>query len=137
MSKEQEKIEHIMKKLDCTEEEAKDVIATDYIIDHGGRTPYDLDPELEKAMMKFANITDRKSQKTDNLRGKVKRAQPGKEEIIKLLAETLENAGYFNINVENPTKIITFSAKGIDERTKKDKILNFKLDLSAPRAKKA
>lgn len=125
-----------MKCLNCTEEEAKDVIATDYIIDHKGRTQYDIDPKLEKEMMKFANITDRKSQKTDNQRGKTKRVQPGKEEIIKLLAETLKNAGYSDILIENPTKIITFSTKIVDEKTKQDKILNFKLDLSAPRAKK-
>lgn len=137
MTKEQKQIEHIMKWLECTEEEAKDIIKTDYIIDHGGRTPYDIDPKLEKEMMKLANITDRKSQKTDNQRGKVKRVQPGKEEIINFLAEMLENAGYLNINVENPTKIITFSAKTVDEKTKQDKILNFKLDLSASRAKKS
>ena len=137
MTKEQKQIEHIMKCLDCTEEEARDVIATDYIIDHGGRTPYDIDPKLEKEMMKLANINSRKSQKADNQRGKVKRAQPGKEEIIKFLAETLRNAGYLNIKVENPTKIITFSAKTTDEKTNQDKILNFKLDLSAPRAKKS
>lgn len=132
--KDRRSIEHIMNCLDCTEEEAKDVIATDYIIDHGGRTPYDLDEKTEKEMIKlYARVNDRKSKnKEKSQRGKVKRMQPGKEEIIKILAQTLEEYGYLNISVENPTKIITFSAK--DE--KNDKILNFKLDLTATRAKK-
>ena len=124
-----------MKCLDCTEEEAKDVIATDYIIDHGGRTPYDLDKATEKEMLKlYAHVNDRKSKdKEKSQRGKVKRVQPGKEEIIKLLAETLKENGYCDISIENPTKIITFSANDIEN----GKILNFKIDLSAPRAKKA
>ena len=82
-------------------------------------------------MLKLANIKDRRSKSKDNQRGKVKRAQPGKAEIINFLAETLKNAGYFNINIENPTKIITFSAK------EEEKTLNFKLDLSVPRVKKS
>lgn len=132
--KDRKSVAHIMKCLDCTEEEAKDVIATDYIIDHGGRSPYDLDKETEKLMLKlYSHVTDRKSKdKEKSQRGKVKRMQPGKEEIIKILAQTLEEYGYLNISIENPTKIITFSAK--DE--KNDKILNFKLDLTATRAKK-
>lgn len=133
---EKETIAHLMKCLECTEEEAKDIIKTDYIIDHGGRTPYDLDPTLEKEIKKLINVTDRKSKDPNSQRGKIKKAQPGKAEIISFLAETLENAGYLNIKVENPTKIITFSAKTVDEKTKEDKILNFKLDLTAPRAKK-
>ena len=133
---EKETIKNLMKRLECTEEEAKDIIKTDYIIDHGGRTPYDLDPTLEKEIKKLINVTDRKSKDPNNQRGKTQRVQPGKAEIIKFLADSLKNAGYSDILIENPTKIITFSSKTVDEKTKQDKILNFKLDLSAPRAKK-
>ena len=44
-AKEQKQIENIMVNLKCTREEAEDVLKWDKVIDQGGRTPFDLDPE--------------------------------------------------------------------------------------------
>ena len=38
-------VEKLMRLLDCTQEEALDVIEKDKIIDRGGRTEFDLDKE--------------------------------------------------------------------------------------------
>jgi hypothetical protein len=49
---EEERKRRIMHNLQCTEEEAEDVMKWDKVIDQGGRTPYDLDPETEKMAKK-------------------------------------------------------------------------------------
>ena len=56
----EKQIENIMVNLKCTREEAEDVMKWDKVIDQGGRTPYDLDPEAEKMAKKMANVRERK-----------------------------------------------------------------------------
>ena len=48
MATKQQKIENLMKRLECTEEEALDIIKNDEIIDKGGRTEFDLPIDKEK-----------------------------------------------------------------------------------------
>jgi hypothetical protein len=106
-----EKVEKIMRLLDCTEEEALDVVATDEIIDKGGRTQYDLSKEQEKLAMKISGIKDRKSKSADNKRGKVRTENPTKSGIIAEIAEYLkENCGFAceNVEITNKERQIAF-----------------------------
>ena len=128
--KEKAKVNEIMRLLDCTEEEAIDVIETDKIIDKGGRTKYDLSKEQEKVAMKISAVNDRRAKdKENNQRGKVRAENPTKENIIaelsQFLAENSQN-GAENVEIVNKSKLITFQ---IGEKS-------FKLDLIEQRKKK-
>lgn len=109
--KEKQKVSKIMQLLNCTEEEAIDVIETDKIIDKGGRTPYDLSKEQEKLAMKISGVNERKSKSADNKRGKVRAENPTKSGIIAEIAEYLaENCGFAceNVEITNKERQIAF-----------------------------
>lgn len=109
--KEKQKVNKIMQLLNCTEEEAIDVIETDKIIDKGGRTPYDLSKEQEKLAMKISGVNERKSKSADNKRGKVRAENPTKSGIIAEIAEYLaENCGFAceNVEITNKERQIAF-----------------------------
>ena len=104
-------IEKHIKLLDCTREEAIDIIETDKIIDKGGRTQYDLSEEEEKIAIKISGIKDRKAKSVDNKRGKVRAENPTKSGIIAEIAEYLtENCGFAteNVTITNKERQITF-----------------------------
>ena len=107
-----EKVEKIMRLLDCTEEEALDVIATDEIIDKGGRTQYDLSKEKEKEALKMSAVKDRKAKdQKGNKRGKTRVENPTKSGIIAEIAEYLkENCGFTceNVEITNKERQIAF-----------------------------
>jgi hypothetical protein len=107
-----EKVEKIMRLLDCTEEEALDVIATDEIIDKGGRTQYDLSKEKEKEALKMSAVKDRKAKdQKENKRGKTRVENPTKSGIIAEIAEYLkENCGFTceNVEITNKERQIAF-----------------------------
>lgn len=109
---EKAKIEKLMRLLDCTEEEALDVIETDKIIDKGGRTKYDLPIEQEKMALKMSSVQDRKAKdKTTNMRGKVRAENPTKSGIISNLAEFLTEMSNFeceNVEITNKERQIAF-----------------------------
>ena len=109
--KEKEKVKEIMRLLNCTEEEAIDVIETDKVIDKGGRTPYDLSKEEEKIAMKISGVNERKAKSADNKRGKVRAENPTKSGIIAEIAEYLkENCGFAceNVEITNKERQIAF-----------------------------
>jgi hypothetical protein len=109
--KEKEKVKEIMRLLNCTEEEAIDVIETDKVIDKGGRTPYDLSKEEEKVAMKISGVNERKAKSADNKRGKVRAENPTKSGIIAEIAEYLkENCGFSceNVEITNKERQIAF-----------------------------
>lgn len=112
MAKKESQVEKIMRLLECTEEEALDVIQTDEIIDKGGRTKYDLTKEEEKAAMRFGAVKDRKAKdKEGNMRGKVRAENPTKSGIIAEIAEFLtENSGFAceNVEITNKERQIAF-----------------------------
>ena len=80
-----------MQKLGFSEEEIKDIIATDEAIDKGERVYFDLSPEKEKEAKKFAKAGTRKAPtvyKLDNAEGKRSRKEnPTKAAIIAELAK--------------------------------------------------
>lgn len=109
--KKAEKVKEIMRLLDCTEEEALDVIRTDEIIDKGGRTEYDLPIAEEKAALKIGRIDERKAKSTDNKRGKVRAENPTKSGIIAEIAEFLTEKSQFaceNVEITNKERQIAF-----------------------------
>lgn len=108
--KENARIEHIMKALKCTREEAIDVIETDKIIDKGGRTQYDLTKEQEKVAMKISAVNDRRAKdQENNKRGKVRAENVTKSDIIAKLAEFLTENGKENVKITNKERQIAFS----------------------------
>ena len=109
--KKAEKVKEIMRLLDCTEEEALDVIRTDEIIDKGGRTEYDLPIAEEKAALKIGRIDERKAKSADNKRGKVRVENPTKSGIIAEIAEFLTEKSQFaceNVEITNKERQIAF-----------------------------
>ena len=100
--------EKLMRKLNCSAEEAEDIIRTDKMIDRGERSPYDLDPEREKMAKKFANAGTRKAP-TANKRER--KSNPTKAGIIAELAtfltENSENACE-NVEITNKERQIAF-----------------------------
>ena len=129
MTSEQKRIDELVDKLGCSIAEAKDIIATDKIIDKGGRTAYDLSKEDEKIAKKWANAGVRKQPTVYKFDKKsTKKANPTKEGIISLLAECLKDCelNIENLEIPNSGKLITFSLDGN----------NFELDLKQKRAKK-
>lgn len=126
--KEQAKVKEIMRLLDCTEEEAIDVIKTDKIIDQGGRSPYDLPIEKEKEAKKIIAVKDRRAKDQEtNQRGKTRAENVTKSTIIAELADFLTENGKENVNITNKERQIAFS---IGET-------NFELTLVQKRAKKS
>ena len=110
--KKAEKVKEIMRLLDCTEEEALDVIRTDEIIDKGGRTEYDLPIAEEKAALKMSRVDERKAKSADNKRGKVRAENPTKSGIIAEIAEFLTEKSQFaceNVEITNKERQISFA----------------------------
>jgi hypothetical protein len=106
------KVQKIMSLLECTEEEALDVIETDEIIDKGGRTKYDLPKEQEKMAMKMSAVKERKAKdQATSQRGKTRAENPTKSGIIAEIAEYLkENCGFAceNVVITNKERQIAF-----------------------------
>ena len=130
------RIAEIQKALKCTEEEAIDVYETDYAIDHGQRTPYDLSPEEEKAAIKNwtsagykrtkAEIGEKAKPQIQNVELPTKKAPPvykfeGKTErpkneikcsiiaeLLEFLLENNEKIGFSNVEVVTVGKKIQF-----------------------------
>ena len=107
-----EKVKEIMRLLDCSEEEALDVVETDEIIDKGGRTKYDLTKEQEKIAMKISAVNERTAKnQVENKRGKVRAENPTKSGIISNLAEFLTEMSNFlceNVEITNKERQIAF-----------------------------
>lgn len=122
----EQEIIKLMTKLDLTREEAIQV----YLEDEG----IEINEEVERLTAKAkANKTDKiigkRESETPKKRTRERKANPIKEEIIKLLENALknyENLQISNVKIENVGKIITFKANNKD----------FKLDLIEKRVKK-
>jgi hypothetical protein len=109
--KEEEQISVIMRNLNCSREEAEDVMKWDKVIDQGGRTPFDLDPETEKMAKKLANVTERKKPTVYDFSKRERKANPTKGGIIaelhKFLAEMSEFATE-SVEITNKERQIAF-----------------------------
>lgn len=110
--KEEKILDNIMTALKCTYEEAEDVRKWDKVIDQGGRTPYDLDPEKEKQAKKYANAGTRKAPTVYDFSKRERKANPTKSGIISEIAEFLTEKSEFqteNVEITNKERQISFS----------------------------
>ena len=91
-------IQKIMRLLKCSEEEAKDVIASDKAIDKGERMPFDLDPATEKMAKKFANSKTKKKPTVYNFDTSTRKRKEDttKSGIISAIAKFLEENEEFS-----------------------------------------
>ena len=108
--------EKLMRVLNCTAEEADDIIKTDKMIDQGLRTPYDLDPETEKQAKKFANSKERKKPVTYDFKKRERKPNETKGAVIAELAQFFQNStenSYQNVEIANKEREITFEIDGI------------------------
>lgn len=108
---EEERKQLIMHNLQCTEEEAEDVMKWDKVIDQGGRTPYDLDPETEKMAKKMANVTERKKPTVYDFSKRERKANPTKGGIIAELHKFLTESSEFateSVEITNKERQIAF-----------------------------
>lgn len=117
-------VERIMKHLNCSKEEALDIIACDKAIDRGERMEFDLPIELEKEAKKMSNVGSRK---TDGKKVERKRKEnPTKATLITEISQFLTENGYENVQITNKERQIAFS---VGENS-------FELTLVQKRAKK-
>lgn len=109
--KEEEQKKNLMAVLKCSEEEAEDIMRCDKIIDQGGRTPYDLDPEAEKQAKKMANVKERKKPPVYEFTKRERKANPTKGGIIAELAKFLTESSEFateSVEITNKERQISF-----------------------------
>lgn len=99
------RVEMLMKKLGCTEDEALDLIAYDKAVDKGQKTQYDLTDEQKKVekAMKNSDVHAKTEQKVTKTK-----ENPKKEGIISGLAEFLADFGADTVEITNKTREITF-----------------------------
>lgn len=99
------RVEMLMKKLGCTEDEALDLIAYDKAVDKGQKTQYDLTDEQKKVekAMKNSDVHAKTEQKVTKTK-----ENPKKEGIISGLAEFLAEFGAETVEITNKTREITF-----------------------------
>jgi hypothetical protein len=104
----QSQIKNLMDLLDCTEDEAKDILIQDKIIDKGGKTSFDLDKETEKVAAKFAHAGTRKKTvyKWDTRKRK---ENPIKRQIIAEIFDFFNKNPYENVKISNIERQIAFS----------------------------
>lgn len=113
------RIKDIMTKLDCTEEEAMEMLEMDNEIEHGA-DPFKLTPEQEK-VSKAARSVDRKpaAQKAKRER----KADDTKRRLIADIRVLLEGLGAEDMEVTNIERQLDFKVDG----------RKFRVVLSAPR----
>lgn len=117
-----------MRLLECTEQEALDVIEKDKIIDQGGRVEFDLDKETEKQMKKlYVNVKEHKKPTVYKFDKRERKADLQKEDLIAQVAEFIQSIGCDDVEILNKSKLIGF-------RIKDD---NFELDLKRKRKPKS
>ena len=97
-------VEKLMRLLQCSKEEAEQIIADDKAIDRGERMAFDLDPKAEKEAKKMANTGTRKTTKTTRTR----KENPTKAHAIAEIAQFLTENDYEMVNITNAERQIAF-----------------------------
>lgn len=108
--KEEKRIAELMKSLDCSREEALDIMREDEAIDAGKRVYFDLSPEEEKKAKKYANSDTHKVKKSNIHRER--KPNELKEAIVAEIAQILtENVtfGAEDVKITNKNRMIAFA----------------------------
>lgn len=107
----QAKISNLMKKLDCTAEEAKEIIMDDYDIDHDVKKDFDLSAEKLKEANKYTKTGTRKAPTAYKFEKRQRKENPTKRSIVAELAtflrENSENACE-EVEITNIERMIAF-----------------------------
>ena len=107
----QAKISNLMKKLDCTAEEAKEIIMDDYDIDHDVKKDFDLSAEKLKEANKYTKTGTRKAPTAYKFEKRQRKENPTKRSIVAELAtflrENSENASE-DVEITNIERMIAF-----------------------------
>ena len=107
----QAKISNLMKKLDCTAEEAKEIIMDDYDIDHDVQKDFDLSAEKLKEANKYTKTGTRKAPTAYKFEKRQRKENPTKRSIVAELAtflrENSENACE-DVEITNIERMIAF-----------------------------
>lgn len=100
----------IMRILECSEDEANEIMAADKAIDRGERVYFDLSPEQEKQAKKLINATTRKKPANYQFTKRERKANPTKADIIQYLFDCLRD-GYEceNLEIINKERQLIFS----------------------------
>ena len=119
------RIQKQMEVLNCSYEEAAKVVEDDDLIDAGGHCDWEeeMTPEQKKVVRKARQV----GRVVGTARAPRKKTEDtDKRQIIDSIKDLLENMGA-EVNISNPEREMTLNLNGRD----------FKITLSAPRAKKA
>ena len=121
MAKDTEQIHRIMNNLQCSEEEAAEIMAYDKAVDKGEKTPHDLTPAQNKVAQSYTRTGTRKPTvyKFDK---KERKPNEPKRELISLFAAALTQNS-INHAITNPERQIDFTFNGT----------KYRIVLSAPR----
>ena len=110
MTSKEKRIADIMKKLNCTEEEALDVLETDKAIDKGAK-PFELTDQQKKVSKQSRQIARKPREQTN----KAKREDNEKQEFMRKLVEFLETSGAIDVVVTNPERQVDFKLPHVDK----------------------
>jgi len=111
MTKEAEQLEKLMHNLQCTEAEARDIIAYDKAVDKGEKTAYDLPQDKAEIARKFAHTGTRKNPTVYKFTKRERKPNATKAGIITELFKFLtENSDFAteNVTIMNKERMIGF-----------------------------
>ena len=119
-------IENLMKVLDCSEEEARQILEDDKKIDRGEKL-FELTPEQQKASKKARQTgTKKKTVYSFDTSKRKRKENPDKAFLIEVFKKALESQEATNIEIIKPEREMTFDFNDV----------GYKIVLSVPRNKK-
>lgn len=92
-----EKIQSLMKKLDISEAEAREILAYDEDVDKGKKTEFDLTPEQEKSTRKYRQAE--RKQTAYNFTKRERKPDLEKRQIIEEIAGFLSEKDGFDVSI--------------------------------------
>jgi len=106
--KEWAKVDNLVEKLECSIEEAVDILDADKAIDRNQKVDFDLSPEEHKKAMKLANVTEHTMTKKTV---KTKKIDDEKKAVIAGIADFLAQCDVDceNISISNVDREIKFT----------------------------
>lgn len=105
-------IENIMSALQCTEEEARDIVAYDKAVDKAknqadmANLPHALPPDKEKVARQYAKVSTHKKPVIVQDGPRPRKENATKREMVAMIAEIFKD--YEDFSVKNPERLVAF-----------------------------
>jgi malate/lactate dehydrogenase len=105
-------IENIMSALQCTEEEARDIVAYDKAVDKAknqadmANLPHALPPDKEKVARQYAKVSTHKKPVIVQDGPRPRKENATKREMVAMIAEIFKD--YEDFAVKNPERLVAF-----------------------------